>query len=155
MAPQSQWQLATVSDLAGRALITMAPDATVREALDRMRAERCGCVLAVEDGRLVGIFTERDVMTKAFALQDGLGASIGDVMSRDPAVAPKDEPIASAASKMLAGGYRHMPIVDDGGRPLGVISVKCMVQYLVDCMPRTIYTASDDGARYPAEQAGA
>jgi CBS domain-containing protein len=100
----------------------VAPSTDVDEAIQRMHEGGIDCVLVVEDGRLVGIFTDRDAVLKVAgtSLAD---RSIAALMTRDPVVLRHDETIAVAINKMAVGGFRHIPIVEDG-RPTGVVSAK-------------------------------
>ena len=69
-------------------------------------------------------------------------------------VHPKD-PIGAAVRRMEEGGYRHLPVVDDVGRPVGVLSVKRIVHYLVEHFPATIYNLPPDPGVIPQEREGA
>jgi CBS domain-containing protein len=155
MEPLEKWRSATVSDLARRAMVTLAPSATVREAIQRMRQARSGCVLVVRDRTLTGIFTERDVLTRVFPAGDVLDEPVETFMTPDPAHVAENESTTRVVAQMIQGGYRHLPILDSNRAPVGVISIKSMVAHLADFISRTVYTASDDGARYPHETDGA
>ena len=102
---------------------TLDASATASEAIRLMHEAEIDCVLVTDRGRLVGIFTDRDAVLKvAGARADH--ASLRDVMTRDPVVLRHDDPIAVAINKMAVGGFRHIPIVDGGGLPTGVVSAK-------------------------------
>jgi CBS domain-containing protein len=79
---------------------------------------------------LVGIFTERDAVLK-LAGRSMLGVDVGQVMTRDPVVLRHDEPIAVAINKMAVGGFRHIPITDEG-RPIGVVAAKDLFEHIVE-----------------------
>ena len=104
----------------------------VDEAIRRMHDKGIDCVLVVEDGRFVGIFTDRDAVLKVagVALAD---RSIGSLMTHDPVVLRHDETIAVAIHKMAVGGFRHIPIVEDG-RPTGVISARDVFRHLAQSL---------------------
>jgi CBS domain-containing protein len=115
------------------ALVIAAPDVVepstdVDEAIRRMHADGTDCVLVVDGGRLVGIFTDRDAVLKVAGTSLG-DRSIGGLMTRDPVVLRHDETIAVAINKMAVGGFRHIPIVEDG-RPTGVVSAKDVFRHL-------------------------
>jgi CBS domain-containing protein len=99
------------------------------EAIDRMRAESADCVLVTDGDRLVGIFTDRDAVLKV-AGQSVDGVQLGDVMTRDPVVLRHDDSIAIAIHKMAVGGFRHIPIVDGGGLPTGVVSARDVFRHI-------------------------
>ena len=107
-------------------------DADVDEAIRRMHEDGIDCVLVAEDGRLVGIFTDRDAVLKVAGLPAGR-RTIGDLMTRDPVVLRHDETIAVAINKMAVGGFRHIPIVEDG-RPTGVVPARDVFRHLVESL---------------------
>jgi signal-transduction protein with cAMP-binding, CBS, and nucleotidyltransferase domain len=101
----------------------------VSAAIRRMREEGVDCLLVMSEGRLVGIFTERDAvlkvagrMTEAF--------DVRDVMTEDPVVLRHDDPVAVAVNKMAVGGFRHIPIVD-GDRPIGVVAARDVFRHIL------------------------
>ena len=118
--------------------VTLPPDATVRDAVRLMREHRIGCVLVVDAGRLAGIVTERDFLLKLDA--GDVDRPVGALMTREPEVLSPDDPIVYALNKMSVGGFRHVPLVDDDDRPLGVVSVKDIVDYIVDFFPNDVLT---------------
>jgi CBS domain-containing protein len=115
-----------------------------------------GCVLVTENGELAGIFTERDLLRKVFGRVDPKTTRIKDVMTRDPEAVSFHDTIAAALNKMTVGGFRHVPLVDIQRRPVGVVSVKDIVQYFVRHFPRHVLNiAPDPTVRHPGEPAGA
>lgn len=119
--------------------------ATVADAVDLMRKDNVGCVLVCDGDRLVGLFTERDLMTRVLAVGKPLTQPVADVMTPNPeTVSPKD-PIRLAVRKMKSGGHRHLPVVDEGLRPVGMVSVKGVVHYLVEHYPAAVYNQPPPG----------
>jgi CBS domain-containing protein len=104
----------------------------VDEAIRRMHDKAIDCVLVVEGGRLVGIFTDRDAVLKVAGTKAG-GRPISSVMTHDPVVLRHDETIAVALNKMAVGGFRHIPIVEDG-RPTGVVSARDVFHHLAESL---------------------
>jgi CBS domain-containing protein len=102
--------------------------ADVDDAIRRMHDKGNDCVLVVDDGRLVGIFTDRDAVLKVAGTQLA-DRSIAAVMTADPVVLRHDETIAVAINKMAVGGFRHIPIVE-GARPTGVVSARDVFRHL-------------------------
>jgi CBS domain-containing protein len=104
--------------------LTAPAKMTVGEAARLMKQSKFGAVMVVEQGRLVGIFTERDALFRVAA--EGLNAQIvrlADVMTRDPQTIHPDKPFAEALHVMHASGFRHVPVVEDG-RPIGMVSAR-------------------------------
>jgi CBS domain-containing protein len=113
-----------VSDIVrNRDPVTLQPDATVREACQRMRERRVGAVLVTEtDQRLLGIFTGRDAVHRVLA--EGKNATrtkLAEVMTREPDTMPPGKTAIEALRLMEDGRYRHLPIVEDG-KVVGIVS---------------------------------
>ena len=118
-----------------RPAICVAPDTTVRGAIERMNKNGTGCVLVEKAQRLVGIFTERDVLTKVVGFPLDLDrVTVERVMTHDPECLSPDDRAAYALNKMSVGGFRHIPLVDDNGRPVGVVSMRNVVDYIADLL---------------------
>ena len=100
--------------------LTVAPDAAIRDVLRQMRDRREAAVLITEGDRVVGIFTERDALLK-LAGRPSVDGAIRDVMTTDPVVLRAEDSLAVAIQKMAIGGFRHIPLVDDG-RPIGIVT---------------------------------
>ena len=92
----------------------------VADALRRMHEDGSDCLLVTDEGQLVGIFTDRDAVVKAADKRLQL-YRVEDFMTPDPVVLRHDDPIAVAIHKMAVGGFRHIPIVEDG-KPTGVVA---------------------------------
>lgn len=119
--------------------ITLPPTAPLRDAIQRMNQARVGCVLIVDDGRLAGIFTERDVLTKlAVGGLDVDATPVSELMTSDPECLTLDDSIAWALNKMSVGGFRHVPLVDPEHHPTGLIAMRNVVDFLVDLFPREV-----------------
>jgi CBS domain-containing protein len=107
---------------------TVSPETPVVDAIHRMQSDGVDCLLVVSDGRLVGIFTDRDAVLKV-AGKPTDGAQVRDFMTPDPVVLRHDDPIAVAIHKMAVGGFRHIPIVEDGA-PTGVVTARDVFHHL-------------------------
>jgi CBS domain-containing protein len=105
----------------------------VTHAIELMRRNGIGSVLITENQRLVGILTERDVLCKITAIyQDPRLKRVEEIMTRDPACLGLEDPIVFALNRMGVGGFRHVPLVDEKHHPVGLISVRHLVRYMVD-----------------------
>lgn len=119
-------QLADI--LEGRPLIHAESSEKVREVARRMAEKNVGAVAVLDSGRLVGIFSERDVMSRVVAA--GLNpddTSIAKVMTKDIVVGSPDEDIDEALQKMHNIGCRHLPVVE-GGKLIGMISLRDLLE---------------------------
>lgn len=131
------------------------PRQSVADALALMRRQRIGSLLVCSGDRLVGIFTERDLLRRVLAAAKPLTIPVAECMTPDPVVVHPKEPIGAAVRRMEEGGYRHLPVVDDAGKPLGVLSVKRIVHYLVEHFPGTVYNLPPDPNAVPQAAEGA
>jgi CBS domain-containing protein len=119
-----------LDDLGAPAPVTLSPDTPVDAAIARMQEAEVDCVLVMADDRLVGIFTDRDAVAKAAGKR--LDAfHVRDFMTPDPVVLRHDDPIAIAIHKMAVGGFRHIPIIEDG-RPTGVVTARDVFHHLAE-----------------------
>jgi len=122
-----------------RAPVCVAPSASIRHAVDAMNEHRTGCVLVAAHGRLVGIFTERDVLTKIAGQGIDIDATpVAEVMTPDPECLTLDDGIAYALNMMSVGGFRHIPLVDAAQHPTGIVAMRDIVDYIVDMFPEAV-----------------
>jgi len=107
-----------------RDVATASGDVTVTEAARLMRPKHVGAVAVVHEGKLVGIFTERDALYRVVAEgRDPQTVRLSEVMTRNPQTIHPDKPFPDALHIMYEGGFRHVPVVEDG-RPIGIISAR-------------------------------
>ena len=119
--------------------VALGHRATVREAIEVMRQKQLSCVLVVEHGQLVGVFTERDVVTKVAATPlDVDHVPLRDVMQPDPECLQLDDALVYALHQMSRGAYRHVPVVDEQRRPTGLVSMQAILDALVAAFPQEL-----------------
>jgi CBS domain-containing protein len=105
-------------------LVRAKPETLVARAAAMMAAKNVGAVLVVEGARLVGIFTERDIVFRVVACGlDPRTTRIAEVMTRDPQTVAPARPFGYALAVMHRGGFRHLPVVEDG-KPVGIVSAR-------------------------------
>jgi CBS domain-containing protein len=123
--------------LSRRQVTSLAPGATVYEAACVMTRANCGSVLIIDGaGALLGILTERDLMTRVLAKAlDPSKTAVPGVMTANPRCVPPEMKVSDAVVIMMERGFRHLPVVAEGGKILGVFSVR-------DALPREIDTAA-------------
>jgi CBS domain-containing protein len=130
---------ASIRDLEPKPAVSVAPGVTIRKAIELMLERNIGSVLVVEPGgRVAGIFTERDVMRRVAGRGIDLGRSVEDVMTPDPECLRLDDRIGYALNRMIAGGYRRIPVLDADGQARAVLSVREVVAYIVSLLPARI-----------------
>ena len=111
---------------------TVPPDMPVGQVLKKMVVETIGCVMVVDKGQLVGIFSERDALMKLNVDAAKFASKpISQFMTPNPVTLDTSDKIAFALQKMNVGGYRHLPILFDG-KLAGVISIRDILRYLTE-----------------------
>jgi CBS domain-containing protein len=135
--------------------LQVGPTQSVAQAVALMRRQQVGCVLVCDNAEVVGIFTERDLLRRVLTPGKPLTMPVSECMTPHPVVVHPKEPIAAAVRRMVDGGYRHLPVIDPAGRPVGILSVKRIIHYLVEHFPGTIYNLPPDPGAVPNEREGA
>jgi len=127
-------------------LIRLAPDDPVGQAVEKMsKTQRGAVVVQDEHGHLVGIFTERDVLRAGLDKdKQWRDHPVGDVMTRDPTTIHEGDSVAEALSRMNAGKFRHLPVVDDENRPTGLISIRDLLGYIAAQFPQDVLNLPPD-----------
>ena len=116
--------MGTVADLMSHTLHQATPSTTVAEAATIMARGKVGSTLVMNRGRLVGIFTERDIVRALSNSPDAPADPIGHWMTRTPQTVFGSDPVEDALHRMVSGGFRHLPVVDDKGEVVGMLSMR-------------------------------
>ena len=132
--------------------IAVPESASLKEAVESLQRHHIGCVLVSgPDGTLQGIFTERDLLNRVAGRKlDWSECRVADFMTRDPETLRPDDRIVWALNLMHMGGYRHVPLVDAENHPVGVISVKDIVDLIIEMMPAAVLNLPPDPHRLPS-----
>ncbi|HET8559876.1 MAG TPA: CBS domain-containing protein [Marmoricola sp.] len=125
-----------ISDVIGRKqvreVVTIAPDATVRELLSLLAEHNIGAVVVSADGSSVeGIVSERDVVRRLDGHDEVLGSAVRDIMTRDVHTTAPGDPLDGVRTVMTERRFRHVPVVD-GGRLVGIVSIGDVVKAHID-----------------------
>ena len=144
----------TVEHASPSPAVCAAPDESIRAVLQRLREARTGAVMICRDEKLQGICTERDLI-KVLAAEGNLNASISTIMVRDPVTLQPRDSLETAINLMSGRGVRQIPVVDAGGRILGVLSARSILHYLVEHFPKVVYTLPPTPHHKPQEREGA
>jgi CBS domain-containing protein len=111
-------------------LLTTSADATIGQAAAQMAERGVGAVVVLEGDAIAAILTERDVMRVVAGGHDG-SARVGDWMTRHPDTIEPSDSTDHAASLMIHGGFRHLPVVD-GGKVVGIVSIRDLMKVALD-----------------------
>jgi CBS domain-containing protein len=120
-----------VSDIMSKTLTIVDPEATLGEAATMMGERHVGSVIVLEDERLVGILTERDIVRALSREHDAPGRPVVEWMSKDPDTTNPDAEVKEALRAMVDGGFRHLP-VKDGDRVVGMVSIRDVAGSMAD-----------------------
>jgi CBS domain-containing protein len=112
-----------VSDIMTSALFSIEPTTTVAEAATVMGERRIGSALVMQGERLLGIFTERDIVRALGQHFDAAGHPVSDWMTKDPMTVEPQTSVEEALRTMFDRGFRHLPVVD-GERVVGIVSMR-------------------------------
>ncbi|MYB96600.1 CBS domain-containing protein [Candidatus Poribacteria bacterium] len=125
-----------------RPIVTIDITYSANEAIDLLLTNKIGAAPVIENGLLRGIFSERDVLNKILNKQIGNldVISVKEFMIADPQTAKPEDSLNTAILYMARGGYRHVPIVDTENRPLGMVSIRDVISYLIEEFPQEVLT---------------
>lgn len=127
----------------------------LRTAIELMQKAGEGHILICDDSELRGIFTERDLIKRVFPSSTSLDEPVGDYMTPNPTTIRRGDSVGWAIQTMHKGHYRHLPVVDESGRPIGILSVKHIVHYLVEHFPSAVYNLPPEPGRVDGQREGA
>ena len=116
-----------LSDVMRSDPIVVAPEDTLGEVAERMSGANVGAVIVKDFGRLIGILTERDMLKAMAARVHTSDARVREWMTEDPLTATAEMEVENAAQVMLEHNFRHLPIVDDNGAVIGLVSLRRVV----------------------------
>ena len=136
------------------AALCAQPADSVRSVLRQMQAAKTGAAMICTDGKLVGVFTERDSL-RLLADDADLEMPVSEVMVRNPVTVRKTDRVARAISLMSGGGFRRLPIVDEDGTVQGVLKVSGLLHYLVEHFPKIVHTLPPEPHYKTADREGA
>jgi len=119
-------------------LVCVEADDSLAEVVAAMRSQHVGCVLVTENHQLSGIFTERDLVSKVIGSPVEYSRKVREFMTPHPATLHPEDSVADAIQKMVEGGYRDVPLVDEEGRLLGRLAVSNIVDFLAENFPQEV-----------------
>lgn len=123
----------TVDELHTTDAYSIMHDATIQKAYEMMRENHAGYLLVIDKGiDLMGIVTERDLIHKAFGGDNLLNMAVSTIMTKNPVTIGANESVAVALQEMNHRSFHHLPVVDMAGKPIGIISISDIMNFLVE-----------------------
>jgi CBS domain-containing protein len=120
------------------AAVLVPETASIDSVIQTMLERGLGAVLVQREGRIVGIFTERDVLRRVVSLAVNRERPVAEVMTPEPEALDPDDGIAFALNRMVVGGFRHIPIVDGKGGAPALLSQRDVVAFIVARIPKRV-----------------
>ena len=128
-----QTPLDQILEKKGAEIISVSSATNVTDAVRSMNSHSIGCLLVIDDGRTVGIFTERDVLTRIIDHgRDPATTPVADVMSQNPVSIDHQGTLGEAMSVMRSRRFRHLVVTGEGGMPCGLLSINDLIGWLVE-----------------------
>ncbi len=128
-----QTPLSQILEKKGAEIFDVTSATTVTDAVRKMNSHGIGCLLVLDGGRTVGIFTERDVLTRV--IEPGLdpaGTAVGDVMTKNPVSIDHAATLEEAMAVMRTRRFRHLAVTGEGGKLCGMLSINDLTGWLVE-----------------------
>ena len=132
----------------------VASGASVRDTIGKMRAERHNCAFVTRDGRLVGIFTDRDVLREVVDRPQIWDRPIDEIMTHQPRTIAADQTAGDALHLMNELRFRNVPVIDATGAIKGNLTYFALIRYLADLFPEQVYNLPPKPDRYGSERHG-
>jgi len=125
-----------VRQLSYQTPLCLSIDTSLKKTISHMKDDNRDAVIVLDEDRLVGIFTERDVMLRLDHRNlDWHTVLLGTVMTKDPASISSRANVGTALQLMREGPFRHLPMTKDNGEVLAVLSIRSIISFIADCFP--------------------
>jgi CBS domain-containing protein len=155
-AGRAGWFDFPVRKLARRQPLRVERTQSVQDVARRMAETRSASALVMEGGQLRGIFTEHDLLERVVSRgRDPAATCVEEVMTEAPEALPASATMAQALRFLARGHYRHAPLVDAAGAPVGMLSTGHVVGFVSETFPKEILNAPPESAEPPLQEEGA
>ena len=140
--------MALVNKVMKTNLVTATSDETVSAVSKRMKESHLGAILIVDNDKLTGIFTERDLLNRVISEdKDPQTTQVSEVATSKPIVVKEDAHIKECAQILRDKGFRHLPVVNDNGKHIGIVSSRDFFQYVAEELEKVIDKVRDSGEK--------
>jgi CBS domain-containing protein len=149
------WLELSLGEMTHQPPLCVSPSATVGEVVGDMNRGHASAALVLESDQVLGIFTERDVLTRVLDSGADMARPVAELMTRSPNVLTEATLLSVALRTLALGSYHHLPVVDQGGYPIALVSLQSIIAFLADQFPTEIMNAPPEHQAYPATSDGA
>lgn len=151
--------MALIKTIMKERLVTASPDTSIHEVIQLMNENKLGAILIVENNKLVGIFSERDLLNRVALPKIDMSTPVKQVSTLDPVSVHADTHIKECARLIKERRFRHLPVVGENNQPIGIISARDFFQYIVENLEafidRSDYKSELDQGHDPYDHMGA
>ncbi len=137
--PERRLKEKKIGEIINPRLIQAPPDISIKQAVEMMRENRSAYILVAEARRVVGVFTESDVVRKILGRDVDWSRPIRDFMTTDPLVLRQDDTVGRAVDMMAENDFYHIPLVNEKQELVNVLSVRTLVRWLAEFYPGEVY----------------
>lgn len=152
---RASWLELSLGEMSHHTPLCVSPSATVAEVVADMNRSHASAALVLEEDKVLGIFTERDVLTRVLVSGADMSRPVSELMTRSPHVLTEATLLSVALRTLALGSYHHLPVVDDGGYPIALVSLQSIISFLADQFPTEIMNAPPEHLAYPPTSDGA
>jgi CBS domain-containing protein len=143
------WLELTLGEMRHQPPLCVEPSMLVSEVVACMNQARASAALVLEREHMLGIFTERDVLTRVISGHVGLTRPVSDGMTRAPYALSEATLLCAALRTLALGSYHHLPVIDQAGYPVALVSLQSIIAFLADEFPTEIMNAPPERDSYP------
>jgi CBS domain-containing protein len=137
-----------IGDIARRPPVRVSPDTPLSDVVRELRERNRGAVIVEDAAGIVGIFSERDVMARVdHASPTWQSMPVSEVMTRSPRTIRVDARIEESINLMVTGDYRHLPLVDESNKVVGIVSIRDILAHIVSFFPGDFLNLPPDPER--------
>ncbi|MBN1991698.1 MAG: CBS domain-containing protein [Anaerolineae bacterium] len=155
MSLEQDLQLEQVQHLDLKNFTTVEIGTSVKKTVEKMRVENRHCAIIVDEGELVGIFTDRDILRKVVDARETWDLPIDDLMTSTPLTVQAKDRADMALALMDFKHFRNVPVLDDEGKVIGNLTHQAIIKYLSDRFPESVYNLPPNPEQATRQRIGA
>jgi CBS domain-containing protein len=154
MSIEHDLQAEKVTSLDLSEFVTVETGTSIRATVSKMRAKGCNCAFVAREGRLVGIFTDRDILRSIVDRPEIWDHGIDEVMTHDPHTISAHQTAGDALKLMKSHHFRNTPVIDVKGEIVGNLTHFAVIRYLAESFPEEVLNLPPEPDRFGEERFG-